>query len=66
LTTNPVGVLSRTRVWHKNKRRDRIILAEQLQAWHKAVEALQNQKAKAYFLMLLYMGFRSSEALTLE
>ncbi|PHS26838.1 MAG: hypothetical protein COA83_02130 [Methylophaga sp.] len=66
IENNPVGVLSRTRVWHKNKRRDRIIPAEQLQAWHKAVEALQNQKAKAYFLMLLYMGFRSSEALTLE
>ena len=63
---NPVDILSRTRVWHKNKRRDRIIPAEQLQAWHEAVKALRNHKAKAYFLMLLYMGFRSSEALTLE
>jgi len=66
IENSPVGVLSRTRVWHKNKRRDRIIPSEQLQIWHKAVEALRNQKAKAYFLMLLYMGFRSSEALTLE
>tara|TARA_R110002050_G_scaffold57423_5_gene129248 strand:+ start:171064 stop:172263 length:1200 start_codon:yes stop_codon:yes gene_type:complete len=66
IENSPVGVLSRTRVWHKNKRRDRIIPSEQLQIWHKAVEALSNQKAKAYFLMLLYMGFRSSEALTLE
>lgn len=66
IETSPVGVLSRARVWHKNKRRSRIILAEQLQAWHEAVEALPNQKAKVYFLMLLYMGFRSSEALTLE
>jgi len=66
IEASPVGVLSRARVWHKNKRRSRIILAEQLQAWHEAVEALPNQKAKVYFLMLLYMGFRSSEALTLE
>jgi len=66
IENSPVGVLSRTRVWHKNKRRDRIIPAEQLQAWHKSVEALRNKKAKAYFLMLLYMGFRRSEALTLE
>jgi integrase len=66
IEASPVGVLSRARVWHKNKRRSRIILAEQLQAWHEAVEAIPNQKAKVYFLMLLYMGFRSSEALTLE
>ena len=66
IDSNPVDILSRTRVWHKNKRRNRIIPAEQLQAWHEAVEALRNHKARAYFLMLLYMGFRSSEALTLE
>jgi len=66
IDSSPVDVLSRTRVWHKNKRRDRIIPAEQLQVWHKAVEAIKNQKAKTYFLVLLYMGFRSSEALTLE
>ena len=66
IEASPVSVLSRARVWHKNKRRSRIILAEQLQAWHEAVEALPNQKAKVYFLMALYMGFRSSELLTLE
>lgn len=66
IEASPVGVLSRARVWHKNKRRNRIILAEQLQVWHEAVEALPNQKAKVYFLVLLYMGFRSSEALMLE
>lgn len=66
INTNPVDILSRTRVWHKNKRRDRIIPSEQLKEWYEAVERLQNKKAKAYFLILLYMGFRSSEALTLE
>ena len=66
IESSPVDILSRTRVWHKNKRRSRIILAEQLQAWHEAVEALPNQKARVYFLILVYMGFRSSEALTLE
>lgn len=66
IESNPVDVLSRTRVWHKNNRRDRIIPAEKLQSWHEAVEVLPNKKAKVYFLMILYMGFRSSEVLNLE
>mgnify|MGYP000075882418 CR=1 FL=1 len=63
---NPVVILSKTRAWHKNKRRTRIIPAEQLHAWHEAVLILPNQKAKVYLLMALYMGFRSNELLTLE
>jgi integrase len=59
-------ILSEARVWHKPKRKERVININELQAWHKAVEALSNEKAKVYFLMILYMGFRSSEALTLE
>lgn len=63
---NPASILSKARLWHKNNRKDRVIPSEQLQAWHEAVETLTNQKAKVFFLMLLYMGFRSGEALTLE
>lgn len=63
---NPVCILSKTRRWHKNKRKDRLIPSDKLQAWHQAVEGLQNQQAKVYLLMLLYMGFRSSEVLTLD
>ena len=58
-------ILSDTRAWHKNNRKDRLIPSDRLQAWHEAVEALPNQRAKAYLLIALYMGFRSSELLTL-
>lgn len=62
----PTSILSRARLWHKPKRKDRVIHSKELKAWHVAVEALRNEKAKVYLLMILYMGFRSSEALTLE
>lgn len=63
---NPTEILSKARLWHKNKRKDRLIPSNRLKDWHLAVEALENEQAKVYLLMLLYMGFRSSEALTLE
>ncbi len=63
---NPANILSKARLWHKSNRKDRVIPSDKLQAWHEAVEALANQKAKVFFLMILYMGFRSGEALTLE
>jgi integrase len=62
----PTNILSKARLWHKNKRKDRVIPSDKLQAWHEAVEALPNQRAKIYLLMALYMGFRSSELLSLE
>jgi integrase len=66
IDSNPVSILSKARLWHKNNRKDRLIHNEQLQVWQNAVEALPNQKAKVYLLMALYMGFRSSELLSLE
>ena len=63
---SPTKIISETRSWHKSQRKDRVIPSNQLQAWHKAVEALPNDLAKVYLLMALYMGFRSSELLTLE
>lgn len=66
IDSNPTSILSKARLWHKNNRKDRVIPSKQLQTWHIAVEALSNQRAKVYLLMALYMGFRSSELLTLE
>jgi integrase len=66
IESNPASILSKARLWHKNNRNDRVIPSNQLQVWHEAVEALPNQKAKVYLLMALYMGFRSTELLTLE
>jgi len=66
INSNPTSILSKARLWHKNNRKDRVIPSSQLQTWHEGVVALNNKKAKAYLLIALYMGFRSSELLTLE
>lgn len=64
--SNPTTILSKARLWHKNKRKNRTIPSDKLKTWHEAVGDLANQHAKVYLMLLLYMGFRSSEALTLE
>ena len=66
IDSTPTDILSKARLWHKSNRKDRVIPSKQLKAWHEAVEALSNDKAKVYLLMALYMGFRSNELLTLE
>lgn len=66
ISDSPADILKNAGLWHKNKRKDRVIPSDQLKAWHEAVEALPNEKARVYLLMALYMGFRSVEALTLE
>ena len=63
---DPTSILKKARLWHKNKRKDRVIHSKELRDWHEAVEALPNEGAKVYLLMALYMGFRSNELLTLE
>jgi integrase len=63
---SPTKVLKNGRLWHKNNRSKRIIPSNKLKEWLDAVNQLQNQKAKAYLLMLLHMGVRSSSALTLK
>jgi len=66
IESNPTAILSKARLWHKNNRKDRVIPSNRLQAWHQAVEELRNQRAKVYLLIALYMGYRSTELLTLE
>jgi integrase len=66
IDNNPTDIIKKARLWHKNNRKDRVIPSDKLKAWHEAVDALTNEKAKTYLFMILYMGFRSSEALTLE
>ncbi|MFW5451636.1 MAG: tyrosine-type recombinase/integrase [Methylophagaceae bacterium] len=63
---NPVLILSKAGLWHNNNRKDRVIPSTELKAWHEAVLALPNYKSQVYFMMLIYMGFRSSEALSLQ
>jgi len=66
IDSNPTSILSDARLWHKNNRKTRVIASDQLKTWYENVEKLSNEKAKTYLLMILYMGYRSNEALTLE
>jgi integrase len=68
INENPTKTLNKNQndLWHWNNRKKDIIKKDQLKAWHEAVEALTNEPAKVYFLLALYMGFRSNELLTLE
>jgi len=59
-------VLVTNNAWHKNKRRDSMIKMAELQPWFEAVNVLENDRAKVYLLMLIFMGFRSIEALGLQ
>ena len=62
----PTDIIKKARLWHKNNRKDTVIPSIELKAWHEAVEALPNQRAKVYLLAALYTGFRSKELLTIE
>ena len=66
IESNPTQILSKARLWHKSARKNRVIPSDKLKAWHDAVDALDNEKAKTYLFMILYMGLRCNEALTLE
>jgi len=66
IDSNPTSILSKARLWHKNNRKTRLIPSNQLQIWHESVEALTNKKAKVYLMILVYMGFRCNETLTME
>jgi integrase len=52
--------------WNANNRRVRVIKMSSLPAWFDSVNALENERAKVYLLMLIFMGFRSAEARLLK
>lgn len=60
LPGNPVLVLRRQ--WFKVPRRERLVRADQLPAFYKAVTALPNPIARDYLLLLLFTGLRRNEA----
>lgn len=63
---NPVRVLSRRKLWFRNKRRKDVIDADQMPAWYATVVALAHRRASMFLLLMLHMGLRPSEALGLE
>jgi integrase len=65
---NPVGILSETRQWVRLSRRRTALRAHDLEAWFKAVLALDDEAAiaKAYLQFLLLHGLRRGEAARLR
>ena len=71
---NPVSVLTRTRQWHKPKRRQTVIKLHELKPWHDAVESLRDPEDPFSFgdtmadfhLLLIFTGLRRSEATRLQ
>lgn len=66
IESNPVDILTTLKLWHKIKPKERIIHSNELATWYESVLLLKNEKAKTYFLILLFMGFRSEETLHME
>ncbi|MGB3918088.1 MAG: hypothetical protein WBL07_11695, partial [Thiothrix litoralis] len=65
ITTNPVKRLSHSRAWNRVDRKKTIISNEDLPAWFQAVDTLPEwyggglaHKARTYFLLTLFNGYR--------
>ncbi|WMP17142.1 tyrosine-type recombinase/integrase [Thiothrix lacustris] len=68
ITTNPVKRLSHSRAWNRVERKKTIISNDDLPAWFQAVDTLPEwyggglaHKARVYFLLTLFNGYRRSE-----
>jgi integrase len=64
LPVNPVRRLKRA--WYPVPRRERLVRADQLPAFHGAVDALPNRTARDFILQLLFTGLRRGEAAALR
>lgn len=68
LLHNPVLVLSQTRAWFKEHRRDRVLSEAELKPWYQAVEKLRDEPTPSaetvadLLLFLLFTGLRFQEA----
>ncbi len=50
------------RSWYAQPRRERLVTADQLPAFFAAVDRLESRTARDFLLLLLYSGFRKTEA----
>lgn len=63
---NPVNILTDRGQWFINKRRDRWIKGHQLSPWYSAVNNLNREMVRDFFLLLLFTGLRKLEAAKLK
>jgi integrase len=64
LGRNPVARLHKQ--WYPVPRRVRMVPADRLADWHRAVDALENEVARDYLLLLLFTGMRRGETAALR
>ncbi len=69
LIENPVSILTNTRSWYREKRKQTVIKPHQLPGWFKAVSELKNPECidssfviADYLIFLLFTGLRRQEA----
>jgi integrase len=54
------------RVWFGTRRRERLVTADQLPAFHRAITELPNPVQRDFLLLLLFTGMRRGEAASLQ
>jgi integrase len=59
---NPVTYLTHIRGWYKERRRRTYIKPHDLKKWWQAVQALENDTYRDFFLLMLFTGLRRGEA----
>jgi integrase len=64
LPMNPVRRLKRH--WFPDRKRERLVRAEEMPRFHQGVLALQNPVARDYLLVLLFTGLRRREAVSMQ
>ncbi|UOG91520.1 MAG: integrase family protein [Candidatus Thiothrix sulfatifontis] len=72
IKSNPVKRLSHSRAWNRVDRKQTIIKNDELPIWYEAVNSLPEwyggalaEKARVYFLLTLFSGYRRTESSTL-
>lgn len=65
ISSNPVSCLHQKKAWFPEKNKTGFIPDAKMQAWYKAVMALENTTARDYMLFVLFTGLRRTEAASL-
>lgn len=63
--SNPVQILTQARAWHREKRRQTLVSAQDLPVWWKAVVA-EPEYSRDFLLLALFTGMRRGELMRLR
>lgn len=66
IPSDPVAILGKARLWHPNRRKDRIITSEQLGEFLHGVRSMPLTQDRAMIQVMLFAGLRVGEVLSLR